>query len=153
MSENITQNESVEISIFPSRSFCMRLPDTPAGTEIVVTVIYRETYDTITIEAWLSRNYRAAMKFLGDVFVLDPEGMSEDEIEDKILTLISESETFSLSVTALINEDYDYFIIEYSPAEIERYKACRKLFEERFSGTAEYLDNLEEKKEDMNEQS
>ncbi len=166
MSENITQNESVEISIFPSRSFSMRLPDTPEGTEIFVTVIYHETDDTtITAEAWLSRNYRTAMKFLGDVFTFDPAGMSEDEIEDKILALISESETFSLSVDWLIKEKYNYFIVEFSPAEIKRYKTCSKLFEERFFGMAEYLDNLDEKtfelwygkrhgqKEDINEQS
>lgn len=112
--------------------------------EITLTVIYFEDEEKGVTEAqaWLESDNRPTMKFLCDVFLLNAQGLTEQEIENKIITEFNGSENVRDGIEALIAEDYDLFVFDYTDNEIARYNAAWELFVDEFGGIMEYLNRL-----------
>lgn len=108
MDENAT-----EITLYKLNCFEFEYPDKSLTDKITVRVIYWETKsEDIIAEAWLRNENITAMSFLGDVVKIENYGLSVDEVEDKIIKALNESEVFYNSVSAAVMKSTDYFTLD-----------------------------------------
>lgn len=110
--QTVENSDYIEVGIHRVSAFVLELPDVPDGAQIELTILYADNGNVVNSEAWLQTSRRKTMKFLADVCELESRGMSKTKIENALTAYHNDSDVFADSVSALISEDYDYFILD-----------------------------------------
>lgn len=104
--------DEYNVTIVNVSGFAFLLPELPEETAVEVTVQYHSDIDdVIHSEAWIRSSKRKTVCFLADITEIKERGLTQDEIENRLLGYYNNSEVFAASVTALLNADFKYFDI------------------------------------------
>lgn len=102
------ENAEVEITVIEKKAFTFLLPEAN-GIEVDISYWF-DGDGVLHSEAWLHSEDYIGMKFLGDIFeVSASDSMADEEITQYLINVFGSSETFQESVTALLNDQLEYF--------------------------------------------